>query len=249
MLEGKRLGMLVVLGFVSLFLFGKVMADETIPVNYKGVVIDERCAREKISDPNGGYANDCKIEENYESEIICRNLKYPESKGFFGVFDLFKTRLRVTPETLPFVIRTVMIVAFSVLAVSALWIAIWGYYRWIMALNNSPDEATKIWTVFRNGLFGLFFSLAAVVLTWGIFYAAGVRQSSEDFFQIGDEFTRYLSFPCEDLGSDNCSKYNYSCVYNSYITKCETKPENEKAQMIIENKANCKPVPSPVPDS
>ncbi len=241
MLKGKRLGMFVIMGITSLFLVNSVIAKETISDNR--MVIDERCAREKVADSKGGYAMDCKIEGNLESDLICRNLKYPENKGFFGLFDIFKTRLRVTPETIPYVIRSVMIVAFSVLAVSALWIAIWGYYRWIMALNNSPDEATKIWTVFRNGLFGLFFSLTSIVLTWGIFYAAGVRRSSEDFFQLGDEFTKYLSFPCEDLGQANCDMYDYSCQFN-VSSGCRKKDDKEKGVKIVEikNKSDCKTV-------
>jgi len=230
MLKGKRLGMLIVVGFMSLFLFNSVFAQVTTTTAGTGVVIDERCAREKVTAPSGEYAKECNIEGNLESSLICSSYKYPENKGFFGALDLFKTRLRITPETLPYVIRTVITVAFSVLGVSALWLTIWGYYKWTIALNDSPDDAAKVWKLFTNGMFGLLFSLASLALTWGVFYAAGVRQSSESFFAVGDEFTKYLSFPCEDLSDADCKQYDYSCKF--ITSNCEPNPEAEKALII-----------------
>lgn len=198
--------------------------------NFDGVVIDERCVREKLMDPGGDYARECEKEDNTETEIICINKKYPEDEGFLGLFNLFKTTLRITPETLPYLIRNVMIVAFAVLGVAALWMTIWGYYKWVGLINDSPDEATKVWKMFTNGLFGMLFALGSVALTWGIFYAAGVRQSNEEFFNIGEQISGYLSFPCEDLNSTACSKYNYSCKMDG--RNCRKARDSEKLETI-----------------
>lgn len=207
--------------FIVTFLFssitGVVFAQDSDKggINFEGAVIDDRCTRERFADPEGPYARFCKLDENKELYIICLNKAFPEEQGFFGVFNLFKSRLRVTPETLPSLIRTVILVFFAVVGVTTFWMSVWGYYRWISTVNDSPDDAMKLWKFFTNGVFGLVFSLGALILTWGLFSALGVRKDNEDFFQIGEELAITLSMPCEDLGKDTtgtaCRQFNYSC--------------------------------------
>jgi hypothetical protein len=204
-------------------------------INFTAAVIDDRCTRERLADPNGNYAKFCSPDNNKEQYIICLNKAFPEESGFFGVFNLFKSRFKVTPETLPSLIRTVILTFFAVVGVTAFWMSLWGYFKWISALNDSPEDAEKVWKLFTNGIFGLIFSLAAIVLTWGLFYALGIRQNDDDFFQVGNEIADLLSLPCEDLGKDPsnkaCLQFDYSC-YPVAGGNCSNVPPDTKTLLI-----------------
>lgn len=219
---------------IAVFILCIVSASAQTEGTLYGAVIDERCVREKVADPSGPYARFCQRDNNQETYIICLNRAFPEERSFFGIFDLFESRFRVTAETLPSLIRAVIIIAFGIVGVTALWMAIWGYFKWITALNSSPEDAAKVWRVFTNGVWGLLFALGSLLLTWGIFYAAGVRRN--DFFEVGNEISNLLSLPCEDLSANSCSKFNYSCkLTGDTITSaavCTNNTEDEKNQTI-----------------
>ncbi len=223
--------------------------SQTGYVKAEGEILDIKCARERILNPTGCYASGekdsptssfsfsgteekgelggCKDQENSE-KFMCELNKFCTGSGeekdqTFGKDGLnySGTTLRFTQANLPKLIRMALTIIFSLLGITALFMAIYGIMKWFYAVRGGGD-VSKMTTYFMNGIWGVFFAAGSIGFTYMLFWVFGYRDNIFDFGAVFDEL---YSVDCEAVVSENgdpvdptqvqalCDKYNLSCMY------------------------------------
>lgn len=206
-------------------------------------IIDLRCSREKLLSPTGpkgedgevlkdsdgedidathNYAQFCCESGNTENDLTCLEQKYDvNDAGLWGDrgFNFFETDVVLNRQTVVPLVRSIVTLLFSIMALTSIGVIIWGVYKWTI-YPEKYDKSIESWYWIWNGMLGLVWGIGGTLITWAIFWAMGIKGNPYD---IKAEFDNVLwPVDCKVLAMEECNEtYDLSCIWDFTYNKCK----------------------------